>query len=47
MLLKKAVSASIGAVGKAKMKMLHPSAPLVERYGVNYKHNYLDGLVIQ
>ncbi len=47
MLTKKALRAGIGAVGKAKMKMLHPSAPLVARYGTNYDHDYLDGLVIQ
>ena len=44
---KKALGDGIGAVGKAKMKMLHPSAPLVERYGTNYKCAYLGGLVIQ
>jgi hypothetical protein len=36
----------IGAIGKAKMKSLHPSQPLRKKYGMAYNCKYLDRLVI-
>jgi hypothetical protein len=36
----------VGAIGKAKMKSLHPSQPLHKKYGTAYNYKYLDGLKI-
>jgi hypothetical protein len=37
---------SIGAIGKVKMKSLHPSQPLCKKYGMVYDCKYLDRLEI-
>jgi hypothetical protein len=37
---------SVGAIGKAKMKSLHLSQSLPEKYGTSYDCKYLDGLKI-
>ena len=42
----RAKAAGVGAIGKTKMVFLHPSAPLVERFGTAYQRDYLPGLVI-
>ena len=44
---KKAIPAGIGAVGKTKMKNLHPSQPLKAKYGTAFERDYLEGLEIQ
>ena len=41
------IPAGISAIGKTKMKNLHPSQPLKEKYGTAFDRDYLDGLVIQ
>ena len=43
---KKRKLGDIGAVGKAKMKALHPSEPLRIKYGTAYERDYLDALEI-
>ena len=43
---KKRKLGGIGAVGKAKMKALHPSEPLRIKYGTAYERDYLDALKI-
>jgi len=44
---KKAIPAGIGAIGKTKMKNLHPSQPLKDKYGTAFERDYLEGLEIQ
>ena len=44
---KKAIPAGIGAVGKTKMKNLHPSQPLKDKYGTAFERDYLEGLEVQ
>ena len=43
---KKRKLGGVGAVGKAKMKALHPSEPLHIKYGTGYERDYLDALEI-
>ncbi len=43
---KKRKLGGVGAVGKAKMKSLHPSEPLRIKYGTGYERDYLDALEI-
>lgn len=41
------IPAGIGAIGKAKLKLLHPSEPLRERFGVAFDRDSLEGLTIE
>ena len=41
------IPAGIGAIGTAKLKCLHPSEPLRERFGVAFDRDALEGLTIE
>ena len=44
---RKAIPAGIGAIGKAKMNAVHPSALLTAKYGTAFERDYFDGLRIE
>ena len=43
---KKRKLGGVGAVGRARIKQLHPSEPLRTKYGSDYDREYLDDLEI-
>ena len=47
MVVKKAIPTCIGTIGKTKMKNLHPSQPLKDKYGTAFERDYLEGLEVQ